>query len=414
MRAASAGVAVFVVSAALISTGDAGPATAAVPSPIAGGWRLNGNARLLTTATPEALQLTAATNSQAGSAFWPTSVPGAGVKAVFDAFLGRGTGGTGLTFTLADASVSLPTALGANGGGEGFAGITGVALSLDTTKNTGDPASNFVGIATTSARKQVLHYATTNSSITSLRNKWHHFVVTTTATRITATMDGTQVLAAPTSVPARVLVGFTGATGAANDLHQVRNVAITTATPPPTPTVTKVSPSSGPTTGTTSVTITGTGFTGATGVRFGATAASTFTVKSATSIATTAPPGAGTVDVTVTTPGGTSAVNASDAYTYNAISTIPSPVSGGWQLNGSSQLVTSASPPNLQLTSATNWVAGSAFWPLPVPGAGITASFDAFIGPGSGADGLTFALADANVAKPTALGVNAGGEGFAG
>ena len=41
-----------------------------------------------------------------------------------------------MTFTLADASVTKPTALGVNGGGEGFSGITGIAVSFDTWQNT--------------------------------------------------------------------------------------------------------------------------------------------------------------------------------------------------------------------------------------------------------------------------------------
>ncbi|HEX4656335.1 MAG TPA: hypothetical protein VH307_03030, partial [Streptosporangiaceae bacterium] len=93
---------------------------------------------------------------------------------------------------------------------------------------------------------------------------------------------------------------------------------------------------------------------------------------------------------------------------------VPSPVSGGWQLNGTAQLNPAGSPPNLQLTAAANWKAGSAFWPTAVPGVGVSAAFDIFIGSGSGADGLTFTLADASVTKPTALGVNGGGEGFSG
>ena len=83
----------------------------------------------------------------------------------------------------------------------------------------------------------------------------------------------------------------------------------------PPPTVTGVSPSSGP--AGTSVTITGTNFTGATEVDFGACIQSTFTVNSATQIRTTSPAGGnGLVDVTVFTPGGTSATNASDKYNY--------------------------------------------------------------------------------------------------
>ena len=82
------------------------------------------------------------------------------------------------------------------------------------------------------------------------------------------------------------------------------------------PTVTDRRPTSGPAAGGTSVTITGTNFTGATAVKFGATAATTFTVNSATSITATSPAGSGTVDITVTTPGGTSATSAADQFTY--------------------------------------------------------------------------------------------------
>ncbi|MGV9638762.1 IPT/TIG domain-containing protein [Nocardia rhamnosiphila] len=72
------------------------------------------------------------------------------------------------------------------------------------------------------------------------------------------------------------------------------------------PTITSLSPTSGPAAGGTSVTITGTGFTGPTTVRCGATAATTFTVDSPTRITAIAPGGsAGAVAVTVTTAQGT-------------------------------------------------------------------------------------------------------------
>jgi len=83
------------------------------------------------------------------------------------------------------------------------------------------------------------------------------------------------------------------------------------------PAVTGVSPSTGLTTGGVSVTITGTGFTGATGVRFGAAAAA-MTVNSNTQITATSPSSAaGTVDVTVTVPAGTSAISRpADQFEY--------------------------------------------------------------------------------------------------
>ena len=67
------------------------------------------------------------------------------------------------------------------------------------------------------------------------------------------------------------------------------------------PVVSSVSPASG-TIGA-EVTITGSGFAGATGVRFGA-AAGKFTVNSASKITATVPAGASTGPVAVTGPGG--------------------------------------------------------------------------------------------------------------
>ena len=89
----------------------------------------------------------------------------------------------------------------------------------------------------------------TNTTVPSLIGGVHHFVVTTTATGLTVSMDGTQVLTYTTRLPPYVLVGFTGATGGINDIHQVQNVSITAGPPPPMPTVNGVSPASGPTTG---------------------------------------------------------------------------------------------------------------------------------------------------------------------
>ena len=76
------------------------------------------------------------------------------------------------------------------------------------------------------------------------------------------------------------------------------------------------------------MTITGTGFTGATAVKFGTTAATTFTVNSSTQITATAPAGTGTVDITVTTPAGTSTTSSADHYAYTPVVTAVSPGSG--------------------------------------------------------------------------------------
>src|SRR5262249_27033702 len=69
------------------------------------------------------------------------------------------------------------------------------------------------------------------------------------------------------------------------------------------PTVTSISPLAGPSSGGTTVTINGTGFTGATAVKFGGTNATSFTVNTSIKITATSPShSAGQVDITVTTP----------------------------------------------------------------------------------------------------------------
>jgi plastocyanin len=82
------------------------------------------------------------------------------------------------------------------------------------------------------------------------------------------------------------------------------------------PTVTSISPTTGLPTGGTTVVINGTNFTGTTAVRFGSTAAASFTVNSANQITAVSPAGTGTVDVTVTNASGTSATGAADRFTY--------------------------------------------------------------------------------------------------
>ena len=88
---------------------------------------------------------------------------------------------------------------------------------------------------------------------------------------------------------------------------------------PGAPAVTGVSPSHGPAAGGTSVTVTGANLSGATEVKFGASAATAVSVVNATTLTATSPAGAAgsTVDVTATTPGGTSAASGADHYAYD-------------------------------------------------------------------------------------------------
>jgi len=132
------------------------------------------------------------------------------------------------------------------------------------------------------------------------------------------------------------------------------------------PNITSISPTSGSTLGGTTVTITGANFTGATAVKFGTTAATSYTVNSDTQITAAAPAGTGTVDVRVTTADGTSATSSADQFTYVATPTITaiSPTSGSTA--GSTSVVitgtnlTAATAVKFGSTNATNFTVNSA------------------------------------------------------
>jgi hypothetical protein len=99
----------------------------------------------------------------------------------------------------------------------------------------------------------------------------------------------------------------------------------------PAPIVGSVSPNSGPNAGGTTVAISGSGFTGATAVTFGTTAATPFTFVSDTLISAVVPSGpigGGTVPVLVTGPGGTSAPGVTYTYISAPIVVSVSPTSG--------------------------------------------------------------------------------------
>ncbi|MEV5385972.1 IPT/TIG domain-containing protein, partial [Streptomyces sp. NPDC052721] len=88
------------------------------------------------------------------------------------------------------------------------------------------------------------------------------------------------------------------------------------------PVVSSVSPNQGPESGGTTVTITGTGFTSVLAVRFGAKAATSFTVNSSTQITAVTPSGTGAVNVSVSTSQGTS--TQSVTFTYSAVPSLSS------------------------------------------------------------------------------------------
>lgn len=108
--------------------------------------------------------------------------------------------------------------------------------------------------------------------------------------------------------------------GVGGPLDAVSGTQVFNVTADPTaPTVTAIAPATGPTLGGTVVTITGTGFTAASTVKFGANPATAVTFNSTTSLTATAPAGAaGTASVLVTSLAGSNAANTLFTYAKSA------------------------------------------------------------------------------------------------
>jgi hypothetical protein len=128
-------------------------------------------------------------------------------------------------------------------------------------------------------------------------------------------------------------------------------------TVPVAPVIHAVSPSSGPANGNTTVYITGTAFSGASAINFGAAASPSFFVESdGTVITATSPVGTNgtTVDIRVVTSGGTSAITTNDQFTYTAAVTPPAPTVSAVSPNtGDATVGTTVYISGIYLTGAT-------------------------------------------------------------
>jgi hypothetical protein len=196
-----------------------------------GGWVLNGSAAM----AGSDLVLTPADYNKAGSAVYSTPTASNGLRAEFTVQIGGGGGADGMTFAMLNAATNTPHSLGGAGGGLGFAGLSGVAVTFDTYQNGSDPSNNFVGLATDTGTGQLTLLATA-TNVPNLRTGAHAVVVAVAGTSVTVKVDGIQVISATASVPASVLPAFTGGTGGLADQHTVRAITITsggTALPAP-------------------------------------------------------------------------------------------------------------------------------------------------------------------------------------
>jgi hypothetical protein len=291
---------------AKVPAGSAGAVDVAVTTPAGTATR---QSALTYVASPEPVVTSATPN------FGPAS---GGTSVVL-----RGSGFTGATavtvqggaatFTVdSDTQISLVTGAAATGGPASIVVVTpaGQATTTFTYQLAGFPAPTVTSIsastgATAGGTTVVITGTNFISTATVSFGGAPARIVVNSGTQITATT--------PAGSAGTVDVGVTtpgGAATLANAFTYGSNVV-------PAPTITAVAPNSGSTAGGTSVVITGTNLTGATGVSFGSTAATSFTVDSATQITAIAPAGsAGSVSIAVTTSGGTATSN--NAYTYVA------------------------------------------------------------------------------------------------
>jgi predicted lipoprotein with Yx(FWY)xxD motif len=194
-------------------------------APPGGGWSYNGSAVMAGSDT----RLTNAVNSQAGSVVYPVPVASNGLRVRFNEQIGGGTGADGMTLALLNPATAS-TAHGSGGSGLGYAGLSGVAVVFDTHRVTGYPSSNFAGIAT-GAKTGVLTLTSSVNEIGQLRAGTHNVEVTVTGGVLTVFFDGAQILAQKVTLPSTVKLAFTGATGGLNDMHAVRDAAISVGAP---------------------------------------------------------------------------------------------------------------------------------------------------------------------------------------
>jgi hypothetical protein len=202
----------------------------ALPAP-GGGWSYNGSAAMSGSDT----DLTRAVNSQTGSVVYPTPVLTNGLQAQFNVQIGGGTGANGITFSLLDPARATRTAIGGGGSGLGYSGLPGIAVVLDTYKDTGYPSNNFAAVSVGGTNGLLKFQSQPAKAIGQLRSGTHTVGIDVSGGVLAVWLDGQEIINKAESLPPTSLVAFTGSTGGLNDIHAVRNAAISAASYAQTP-----------------------------------------------------------------------------------------------------------------------------------------------------------------------------------
>jgi hypothetical protein len=192
-----------------------------IPSPLRPGWRLSGKATL----AGRYLQLTPSIQNASGAAFWETPITPNGLRASFTASLTGGTGGDGLTFALV-AAKAAPSHPGGVASGLGLAGLSAVAVALQTVPNAQNRSSNSIGVVTSIHGARTLAWLKVVNDIPPLLESPTQVTVSLLGDVMTVVVGGFTVLAERVSLPKYVYVGFTAGNGSRTDRHLVSSAQL--------------------------------------------------------------------------------------------------------------------------------------------------------------------------------------------
>ena len=198
------------------------------------GWTANGSATY--DGANAAAELTSAAVGLAGTWVYDHPLSIDDVTFQFDFYVGGGTGADGMGFML---ETNGPTALGNSGGGLGMSNLSGFGVELDEYDNGAclDASANHTGIDSLAACSTGIPTALVENDapgFTIADATWHTMTVHVANGAFTVT--AASVAQFPNYGPAawsngKYYLGFGGGTGGSTNVHSVRNVSVTFASP---------------------------------------------------------------------------------------------------------------------------------------------------------------------------------------